>query len=124
MNDISELDPAAWQGGLEMFNGWNSPWYKLLDQTKFERHVDRVQGLDLEVVASCHSPVIRRPQIDQAFSFIRNIPHAIVPDLPCQADLEALKYALATGQEYAWRPPAPGASPHIPADQKEGVLSG
>jgi len=123
MNDISELDPAAWQGGLEMFNGWNSPWYKLLDAAKFERHVDRVQGLDLEVVASCHSPVIRRPQIDQAFSLIRRVPYATVPDQPCQADLEALKYALATGREYAWRPPAPGERLCATTDQKEGVLS-
>jgi len=123
MNDVSELDPAAWAGGLTMFNGWNSPWCKLLDAAKFERHVDRVQGLDLEVVASCHSPLIRRPQIDQAFSLIRQVPHAAVPDLPCQADLEALKYALATGQEYAWKPPAPSEALHVTSDQQEGVLS-
>ena len=104
MNDISALDPVAWQGGLMMFNCWNSPWYKLLDPAKFEQHVDRVQSLDLEVIASCHSPVIRRSQIDQAFSMIRQVPQAAVPDQPCQTDLEALKFALALGQEYAWQP--------------------
>jgi len=123
MNDISEFDPVAWQTGLEMFNGWNSPWYKLLDPAKFERHVDRVQGLDIEVVASCHSPLIRRPQIDQAFSLIRKVPYATIPDQPGQADLEALKFALATGQEYAWRPPAPGEGLEVTAGQKEGILS-
>ena len=117
MNDISELDPRAWQGGLEMFNTWNSPWCKLLDRAKYERHVDRVQGLDIEEVASCHSPVIRRPQIDQAFSLMRNVPHAVVPDLPCQADLEALKLALALGQEYAWRPSAHQEEPSLAAGQ-------
>ncbi len=85
--------------------------------------MDRVQGLDIEVVASCHSPLIRRPQIDQAFSLIRKVPYATVPDQPCQADLEALKYALATGQEYVWKPPVPDAALHVTTDQKEGVLS-
>jgi len=110
MDDISELDPAAWQAGLEMFNCWNSPWCKLVDQAKFDRHVDRVQDLDIEVVASCHSPLIRRPQIDQAFSIIRGVPNAVVPPLPGHADLEALKLALATGREYAWQPPVPAIS--------------
>ena len=41
MDDVSVLDPAAWQTGMEMFNGWNSPWCTLVDQAKFDRHVDR-----------------------------------------------------------------------------------
>lgn len=110
MDDVSELDPGAWQAGVEMFNCWNSPWCKLVDQAKFDRHVDRVQGLDIEVVASCHSPLIRRPQIDQAFSIIRGIPDAAVPPLPGNADLQALKLALATGREYVWQPPVPAIS--------------
>jgi flavorubredoxin len=106
VHDVSDLDPGAWRSGMEMFNCWNSPWHKLLDPAKFERHVHRVQGLDIEVVASCHSPLIRRPHIDQAFALIRQIPTATVSDQPCQSDLEALKHALATGQDYAWQPPA------------------
>jgi flavorubredoxin len=110
MDDVSELDPAAWQAGVEMFNVWNTPWCKLVDQAKYEQHVDRVQNLDIEVIASCHSPPIRRPQLDQAFSIIRGVPQATVPPLPGHADLEALKRALATGQEYVWQPPAPAAA--------------
>jgi flavorubredoxin len=106
MDDVSELDPAAWQAGVEMFNTWNCPWCKMVDQAKYDQHVDRVQNLDIEVIASCHSPLIRRPQIDQAFSIIRGVPQAVVPPLPGHADLEALKRALATGQEYVWQPPA------------------
>ncbi len=110
MDDVSEFDPAAWQAGLELFNTWNTPWCKMVDQAKYERHVDRVQDLDIEVIASCHSPVIRRPQIEQAFSFIRGVPQAMVPPLPNEADLQALKYALATGQEYVWQPQAPASA--------------
>ena len=107
MDDISQLDPAAWQGGLEMFNRMNSPWFKLLDPDKFERHVDRVQNLKLEVVAACHSPVISKSKIDQAFTMIRQIPHGDPPPQPTQLDLEALMHALATGQEYVWQPGPP-----------------
>jgi len=110
MNDISELDPEAWQGGLEMFNRMNSPWFKLLDPDKFERHVDRVQKLDLDVVASCHSPVIHRPQIDDAFKMIRKIPYGDPPPQPGQVDLDALMHAVATGQQYVWEPPSPNGA--------------
>ena len=110
MDDISQLDADAWKAGIEMFNCMNSPWFKLLDPDKFERHVDRVQGLDIEVVAACHSPKIPRSKIDEAFTMIRQIPHGDPPPQPMQADLEALMHALATGQQYVWEPPAPNGA--------------
>jgi hypothetical protein len=109
MNDISELDPDEWKGGIELFNCMNSPWFKLLDPDKFERHVDRVQQMDIQVLAACHTPVIRKPQIDQAFGMIRKIPMLEPPPQPTQLDLEALMHAVATGQQFVWEPPAPPA---------------
>ncbi len=90
-----------------MFNCMNSPWFKLLDKDKYERHVDRVQSLELEVVAGCHTPVIRKSQIDQAFTMIRRIPDLEPPPQPCQPDLEELMHCVATGKQYVWEPPAP-----------------
>lgn len=107
MDDIAQHDPGAWQGGLEMFNCWNSPWFKMLDQDKYEQHVDRVQRLEIDVIAACHTPLIRKPQIDQAFNMIRRLPSVTPPAQPSQLDLEALMHALATGQEYAWEPSPP-----------------
>jgi flavorubredoxin len=107
MNDITELDPEQWRGGVEMFNCMNSPWFKLLDPDKFERHVDRVQTLDLQVVASCHSPVIPKSHIDTALNMIRKIPHLEPPPQPQQADLDALMHAVARGEQYVWEPPPP-----------------
>ena len=109
MDDMSQIPAEAWQGGIEMFNCWNSPWYKLLDPDKFERHVDRVQNLEIELIAACHTPVIRKLRIDEAFSMIRKIPHSNPPPQPGQPDLDAMMHAIATGQEYAWEPPAPAA---------------
>lgn len=107
MDDVAELDPEAWAQGIGMFNTMNSPWFKLLDPDKFERHVDRVQSLDISVVAACHSPVIRGSKIDDAFTMIRRIPYSEPPPHPLQADLEELMHSLATGKEYVWEPPAP-----------------
>ena len=107
MDDISQLDPEAWQQGIYMFNRMNSPWFKLLDPDKFERHVDRVQKLDIEVVAACHSPVIKRSKIDEAFTMIRQVPLGDPPPQPGQPDLEELMHCIATGKEYAWQPGPP-----------------
>jgi flavorubredoxin len=107
MDHIGELDSEAWQQGLAMFNCMNSPWFKLLDPAKYEKHVDQVQGLNLEAVASCHSPVIRKSHIGEAFNMIRRIPEMEPPPHPQQADLEQLVHALSTGQQYVWQPPSP-----------------
>jgi flavorubredoxin len=107
MNDISELDPEVWRGGIEMFNRMNSPWFKLLDQDKYEQHVDRIQNLDIEAMACCHSPVIKRPQIDDAFKMIRDIPKGDPPPQPTQVDLDELMHCIATGKEYVWEPGPP-----------------
>ena len=64
MDDITELPAEEWQGGVEMFNCMNSPWFKLLDPDKFERHVDRIQKLDIQTIAACHTPVIPRSHVD------------------------------------------------------------
>ena len=104
MDDISQLDSIAWKEGLQFFNRLNSPWFKLLDPAKYEQHVDRVQRLDIEVVAGCHTPVIPRSRIDEAFNIIRGIPFGDPPPQPGQPDLEALMRAVATGQQYVWEP--------------------
>ena len=107
MDDISQLDATAWNQGVAMFNCMNSPWFKMLDQAKYEQHVDRVQTLDIDVLAACHSPVIKRPQISAAFDMIRKIPQLDPPPQPQQADLEALMHCIAKGEQYVWEPPPP-----------------
>jgi flavorubredoxin len=107
MDDVSQLDPTAWKEGMEFFNRLNSPWFKLLDLDKYEQHVDRVQRLELEVVAACHSPVIPRSQITEAFDMIRKIPAGVPPPQPTQPDLDALMHAIARGERYVWQPPQP-----------------
>jgi flavorubredoxin len=109
MDDIAQLDPGFWQFGLGMFNRWNSPWFKMLDPEKYGKHVDRVQQLDIQVLAACHSPVIKGSHIPAAFEMIRAIPHSDALPQPGEPDLQALLSAVAEGRQYAWEPPAPPA---------------
>lgn len=51
-----------------------SPWHTWLDDAKYQAHVDTIQGLPIEAVASCHAPAIRGDRIDQAFTAIRSLP--------------------------------------------------
>ena len=107
MEDTSQVPSEDWKRGIEMFMCLNSPWFKLLDPAKYERHVDRVQGLDIQALAACHTPVIPRSRIDEAFDVIRGIPHVQPPPQPGQPDLEALVRALVTGEQDIWQPAPP-----------------
>lgn len=51
-----------------------SPWHTWLDAAKYLAHIDSIQGLPIEVIASCHAPAIRGERIDQAFAAIRLLP--------------------------------------------------
>lgn len=105
MDDVTELPDEAWQQGVEMFNRLNSPWFKLLDRAKYQRHVDRVQDLDIDVIAGCHTPIIPQKKVVDAFELIRSIPDGDPPPQPGQPDLEDLIKAAATGKQYVWQPP-------------------
>ena len=63
---ISDLDSEFWNFGLALFAlGAVSPWLSMVDPDKYGRYVDTVQNLDITTIASCHSPVIEGPYIEQ-----------------------------------------------------------
>jgi flavorubredoxin len=65
-----------------------APWHGWLDERKFNAHVDTIESLPIEVIASCHAPAIRGDRIKTAFDIIRMLPksEAWVPFT--HADLE------------------------------------
>jgi flavorubredoxin len=65
-----------------------SPWVALLEGRKFRAVVDDFQRLDAEVIAGCHSPVLRRPQIAEAFDLLRQLPEIPPWSEFTQADLD------------------------------------
>jgi flavorubredoxin len=93
---VGDLDPDFWCGGMAMFAfGALSPWLSLVDEAKFGRSVERTQGLDITTVASCHSPVIEGPLVEQAFSFLRQLPALDPPPMPDHSVLEQIIAATA-----------------------------
>jgi hypothetical protein len=67
-----------------------SPWLSLVDEGKYGRYVDQVQGLDITTVACCHSPVIEGPLIERAFEHVRALPTIEPPPLPDQSVLDQI----------------------------------
>jgi hypothetical protein len=93
---IAELDPEFWRFGLTLFAfGSVSPWLAMVDQNKYGRSVDQVQHLDITTIASCHSPIIEGPFIEQAFGRIRELPSVDPPALPDQSILDQIIAATA-----------------------------
>lgn len=93
---IAELDQDFWFEGIWLFAlGAVSPWLTMLDTDKYGRYVDGVQSLDIKTVASCHSPVIEGPFIEQAFNRIRELPTIDAPMLPDQSVLDQIVAATS-----------------------------
>jgi flavorubredoxin len=93
---VADLDPDLWRFGMTLFAfGAVSPWLAMVDHDKFGRFVDTVQGLDITTIASCHSPVLEGPLIQQAFDHIRAFPSVPPPPLPDQSILDQIIAATA-----------------------------
>ena len=88
---VADLDPQFWREALAMFAlGAVSPWISLVDHDKYGAYVSRTQDLDITTIASCHSPVIEGPFIEQAFSRFRELPSLGPLALPDQSVLDQI----------------------------------
>jgi hypothetical protein len=88
--DITDFKADDWRDGFLMANRLNHPWFQWLDLAKWTAHVERTQTLGMDVVAGCHTPLIRGPMIDTAFTTLREIPAMEPWNEPTQADLEMM----------------------------------
>jgi flavorubredoxin len=86
--EIASLSADEFRDGQFFGGRLVSPWVALLDAQKFRAVVDDFQRLDAEAIAGCHSPVLRRPRIAEAFDLLRQLPE--IPAWPefTQADLD------------------------------------
>ena len=93
---IADLDPEFWEFGMTLFAmGALSPWLSLVDPVKYGKEVDRVQDLDIKIVAGCHTPVLEGPFIDKAFARLRELPSIDPPPMPDQSVLDQIVAASA-----------------------------
>lgn len=88
---ISDLDDEFWTFGLTLFaHGAVSPWLAMADPAKFNQHVDLSQNLDINTIASCHSPVLEGDYIAKAFEKVRQLPMVDPPPMPDQSVLDQI----------------------------------
>lgn len=104
MVESAALSDSAFAEG-QLFGGrLVAPWHELLDDVKYQRYVDRVQQLDISVVAGCHTPVIRGSRIEEAFATTRSLPGVEAWHDFTQADLDGWLDAMGpTGEVPAQR---------------------
>ena len=48
-------------------NTWNTPWLEWTDTARFDEHLRETEGLDVELVASAHGPVLRGEAIADGY---------------------------------------------------------
>lgn len=90
MQDAAEMPEGQWRDVLLQFSQMISPWHTLLDQARFDAHVDRLRSLRPSVVTTGHGPALRGSRLQESFGLIRTLPQLPSAQLFGQADLEAL----------------------------------
>ncbi|MDQ4132756.1 MAG: MBL fold metallo-hydrolase [Actinomycetota bacterium] len=73
VHEIAEVPKDLYDDSFHMFNSMISPWHQWLDPVAYNRHVDTVEGLRPEVVASAHGHVLRGGDIHDAFDRVRSL---------------------------------------------------
>jgi flavorubredoxin len=67
-----------------------APWHQWLDDARFNAHIDSLQRLGIEAIATCHGPSIRGGLVDDVLRRMRELPSLPPLDDPGQTDLDAL----------------------------------
>ena len=94
VRSVTDLDRSYWTEGMPTFNRWVSPWLEMIDDTKFQKTVDRIEQLQASVIAGCHTPFIPRSHIGAALDATRRSPHAEVLPQPDQDVLDQIQLAM------------------------------
>jgi flavorubredoxin len=71
IHQVEEVPKDLYDDSFHLFNSLISPWHQWLDPVAYNRHVDTVEGLRPEVVASAHGHVLRGGDIHDAFDRVR-----------------------------------------------------
>lgn len=89
VDDVSQLDRDVWEEGTLLWHRLLSPWATVVDPVSWRKTLARLAGLDLQVLAGAHGPVIRRADVFHTFDLLADLPGLPEAPLPGQAQLEA-----------------------------------
>jgi flavorubredoxin len=92
VHQVEDVPKDLYDESFRMFNSLVSPWHQWLDPVAYDRHVDTVEALKPQVVASAHGPVLRGGDIHDAFDRVRAMagqPRVMPPGQPLLDELLA-----------------------------------
>jgi flavorubredoxin len=73
VHEVGDVPKDLYEDSFQLFNSMVSPWHEWLDPVVYNRHVDTVEALRPEVVASAHGHVLRGGDIHDAFDRVRTL---------------------------------------------------
>ena len=71
--ELGDVPKDVYEDTFQLFNSMISPWHEWLDPAVYNRHVDTVEALRPQVVASAHGVVLRGDDIHDAFDRVRTL---------------------------------------------------
>lgn len=95
VRDVAALEPAGWVEGIHTFSRYISPWLAVVDDSKFQRTVDRIEQLEPQLIVGCHTAAIGPSHVSTALAATRRSATATVPPQPDQTVLDAIHAVLA-----------------------------
>ena len=95
---VEEVPQGMYDETFHLINSLVSPWHQWLDPVRSDAHVDTVEALRPDVVATAHGPVLTGGAIHDAFDRVRGLAGQPIVPRPGQAVLdEMLATTLVTG---------------------------
>lgn len=97
VTDGADLDREYWTQTFLMVHSLLTPWHPLLDQARFDAHVNRTAELGALTLASAHGPVLRNGMVKEAIELVRQLPGLTPFPMFTQADLDGILAAMSGG---------------------------
>lgn len=95
VRDVAALDEQFWLDGIATFDNYVSAWLPLVDGSRFQHTVDRIEALGATTIAGCHTPVIGPSHVACAIAATRRSPGADFLPQPDQSVLDQIQQTLA-----------------------------
>lgn len=92
----ADMPPDLYDETFSLVNSLVSPWHQWLDEARYARHVDAVEALHPDAVASAHGQVLRGAAITDAFARVRAMAGQPIVPPSGQPLLDELVAALVT----------------------------
>ena len=70
---VEEVPAALYDETFLLFNSMVSPWHQWLDPVRYDAHVDAVEALAPQAIATAHGPILTGDAIHDAFDRVRTL---------------------------------------------------